>query len=85
MNVAMVLVNRVGSGLDWCCYRMSPNCMQELSIVQQATGEFGMASTHRREAAKNNKRSMRASTVEAPRTQRDSATPPRFPLRQRAA
>ncbi len=62
-----------------------PTCMQEMSIVQQAIGEFGMASTHRREAAKNNKRSKRASTDAAPNTQRAYTPIPPMPLRERAA
>ena len=40
-------------------------CMQEMSIVEQAIGEFGMASTHRKEALQGNKRRHRALTAEA--------------------
>ncbi len=39
--------------------------MQEMSIVEQAIGEFGMASTHRKEALQGNKRMHRALTAEA--------------------
>jgi hypothetical protein len=40
--------------------------MQEMSIVQQATGEFSMASQHRRKARQSNKRLKRAMSRAAP-------------------
>lgn len=49
-------------------------CMQEMSIVQQATGEFSMASQHRKEALQSNKRLRRVMTRAAPRGRRNNGT-----------
>ena len=48
--------------------------MQEMSIVQQATGEYSMASQHRKEALQSNKRLRRVMTRAAPAGRRNVVT-----------
>lgn len=55
--------------------------------MQEAIGEFGMASTYRNEAAKSNMRRQRAIADKAPVNKRNKriAPAPQAPLRERAA